>query len=522
MTSMDGPKQVGVGLIGAGFAADLHVESCRRVRGVDVDVRAVSSRSPESARAFAGRHGIPHVYADHRELLQDPTIDVVCLCVPNVAHAPIGMDVLRAGKDLICEKPLTGYFGDLIDADPVVHAQKAMESALRSTDELLRCAEVNDRLLMYAENWVYAPAMTKAKALLTQARAPILDIRAEESHSGSHAAASKRRTLAGGGALLILGAHPIGAALHLKRAEAQWTGAGAPEVESVIADASPLWQSAAFRRSPRNWLVSDWVDVDTWSSAIMTFTDGSKAVVSASFNMLGGTRNLIEVYTASAAVRCNMTPNDSVLAYAPEGTVFGTEYIAEKIETKAGWSPASPDEDWMRGYPQEMQDFLECVVDRRRPLSDGRLARDVVEVVYGAHLSVARGARVILIRSQEHDVATPLWMHYAAGSPVSSARLSCSTSPVYVIAPSPAAGASKRLIKSSSISRVTGKATASSSPVRSSNRRINSPLVAGRYISAGVVDAVPAVFAAEPLRRWRSVPGHEPRAPWPMWFSQRR
>jgi predicted dehydrogenase len=359
-------------------------------------VRAVSSRDPERAHEFACRHDIPRVFTDHRELLQDPAIDVVCLCVPNVAHAPIGMEVLRAGKDLICEKPLAGAFGDPAGDDPVAQAERAMERALQSTDELLRCAEANDRLLMYAENWVYAPAVTKAKALLAQSGTPILDIRAEESHSGSHAAASKRRALAGGGALLILGAHPIGAALHLKRAEARWSGAEAAEVESVIADASPLWRSDAFRRSDRNWLVSDWVDVDTWSSAILTFTDGSKAVVSASFNMLGGTRNVIEVYTASAALRCNITPNDALLAYAPEASVFGTEYIAEKIETRAGWSPASPDEDWMRGYPQEMQDFMECVADRRQPLSDGRLARDVIEVVYGAYLSVARDARVTL------------------------------------------------------------------------------------------------------------------------------
>lgn len=389
-------KRVGVGIVGAGFAADLHAAACRQVRGLDVDLCAVSGVRPERSQAFAERHRVANVYDDYRDLLRDPAVEVVSLCVPNAQHVPIGLDILRAGKDLICEKPLTGFFEPDTGNDEVASARHAMKVALAASDELVRCAGENGRLLMYAENWVYAPGMLKAKRLLAQTGAPILDIRAEESHSGSHAAASKRRALGGGGSILILGAHPIGAALHLKQAEAAWTGREPARVSSVIADATPMWRSPAFTASPRNWLVTDWVDVDTWSSAILRFSDGSRAVVTASFNMLGGTRNVLEVYSASAAVRCNMTPNDSLLAYAPDERVFGDEYIAEKVETKAGWSTASPDEDWMRGYPQEMQDFLECVAERRQPLSDGRLGRDVMEVVAAAYLSAAQGSSVTL------------------------------------------------------------------------------------------------------------------------------
>ena len=50
----------------------------------------------------------------------------------------------------------------------------------------------------------------------------------------------------------------------------------------------------------------------------------------------------------------------------------------------------------MRGYPHEMQDFMECVAYDRAPLSDGALARDVVEVVYAAYLSADTGRRVDL------------------------------------------------------------------------------------------------------------------------------
>lgn len=136
--------------------------------------------------------------------------------------------------------------------------------------------------------------------------------------------------------------------------------------------------------------------METWSSAILTFTDGTKAVITASFAMLGGIRNTMEIYTSNSVVKCNMTPNDSMLAYAPEPNIFGGEYLAEKLETKAGWNFPTPDEDWIRGYPQEMQDFMECIAWNKEPVSDGALARDVIEVIYSAYVSAASGRRVDL------------------------------------------------------------------------------------------------------------------------------
>jgi predicted dehydrogenase len=102
------------------------------------------------------------------------------------------------------------------------------------------------------------------------------------------------------------------------------------------------------------------------------------------------------VYAARAVVLCNINPNDSVQAYAPDAAVFGDEYLVEKLETKAGWSAPQPDEDWMTGYPQEIQDFVEAIAHGREPLSGAALARDVIAVIYGAYLSAAEGRRVDL------------------------------------------------------------------------------------------------------------------------------
>jgi len=48
---------------------------------------------------------------------------------------------------------------------------------------------------------------------------------------------------------------------------------------------------------------------------------------------------------------------------------------------------SAPDEDWMCGYPQEIQDFMECLRDDREPQSDVMLAADTVSTLYAAYVS---------------------------------------------------------------------------------------------------------------------------------------
>ena len=384
---------VAVGFIGAGFSAGLHAHALRSVHGVDVTLAAVTATRPERAADFARRHGVATVHASWQDLLADPAVDAVCICVPTAMHAPVAIAAARAGKHVICEKPLTGAFGGRQDG---ATARIERERALESVEAVRTAVAQSGVLFLYAENWVYAPAMAKTKRLIALAKGAVLDIRAEESHSGSHAARTRRRETAGGGALLTLGSHPIGAALHIKDHEARVLGLPPPRVTAVTADVAALHESEAARRAGHAWLVSDWHDVETWSSMTMSFDDGTRATIAASFSMLGGVRNTFEVYTTNAVYRGNMTPNDGLLVYSPDAGAFGDEYLHEKIETRTGWITASPDEDWVRGYPQEMQDFMESIAHRREPLSGLALAATVVEVIYAGYLAAEEGRRITL------------------------------------------------------------------------------------------------------------------------------
>jgi predicted dehydrogenase len=384
--------RVRVGMVGAGFVARIHAEAYRHVRGIDVELRWVTARRPERARAFAEEFGVARVADDARGILDDPEVDLVDLCVPNAVHASLGLEVARAGKHVVVEKPLTGYFGD-----PATPRAEMLAAALASADELIAACRAAGVRLCYAENWVYAPPIQKARRLLAAGGGPILRMVGEESHSGTHAPANKRWVTAGGGSLLGKGCHPLGGILYLKADEGVRLRGRPVRPVSVLAEVAQLADTETFRgAAPRYLNTVAGADVEDWGSMLVRFDDGTVAQVSAADVVLGGIRNQLAIYAAKAVIFCNINPNDSVQAYAPDGTVFGDEYITEKIETKAGWTFPQPDEDWMTGYPAELQDFVESVAVGREPLSGGPLARDVLAVIYGAYLSAAEGRRIEL------------------------------------------------------------------------------------------------------------------------------
>jgi predicted dehydrogenase len=384
---------LGVGIVGAGFAGELHAVNFRPLMPSRVVLAAVCSRTRASAEAFAKRHDVPRVFGDVRGLVECPEVDVVDVCSTTDSHHEIAMAAARAGKHVIVEKPLTGFFGP-----GTADRRTMLEAALRNADAVLEAVARAGVTLCYAEDFVYAPPVTKLRRLLDASGGAILELRAEESHSGSHAAYARRWQTAGGGALLRMGSHPVGVVLHLKHYEGARRHGRPIRARSVTADVAQLTALPGVAgRTPHHRTAVE--DVEDWSVAIVTFEDGTKATVHSNDITLGGVRNVVTAYLTNAVVHANITPNTTVMAYAPDAAVWGDEYISEKVETKAGWQFPSPEEDWMRGYPQELADFVDAIRDRREPLSGAALAREVVEVIYAGYLSAASGRRVDLARA---------------------------------------------------------------------------------------------------------------------------
>jgi predicted dehydrogenase len=390
-----------IGMVGAQFAARLHLENYRSLRGSKVEITAIASRTKERAEELAQKVHIPSVAGDYRALLDRKDVDAVDLCVPTDLHHEFVIQAAQAGKHIICEKPLTGYFGKDRPEDLVglaVDRKTMLREALENCEKVAQAIRKNKVRFCYAENWVYAPPVAKLKNLMRVSQGTVMDMRAEESHSGSHAGYSRKWKTAGGGALLRLGAHPVSAVLHLKQYEGVLKGGQGIRLKSVTAEVGQHTRMESFKKEPQKWIVDKWEDVEDWATMIMNFEDGSQAVVSASDGVLGGVRNTMTVYLSNAVVQVNINPNDTVFAYAPAPHIFGDEYIAEKLETKAGWNFASPDEDWVRGYPQELEDFADCLLAGREPISGLDLAVETVRAIYAAYLSAEKGMRVELAK----------------------------------------------------------------------------------------------------------------------------
>ena len=386
--------KVRLGMIGSQFAAHLHLNSLSTLRGSKVDVVAVASKNKEHAQSFAKRFNIPDYYDDYHRVLERKDVHVVDVCAATHLHHTMAIDAANAGKHIICEKPLTGFFGD----GRTVSRQLMLEEALKNATSVLKAVQTNRVKFGYAENFVYAPPVTKLKNLMKACQGTVLDIRAEESHSGSHAAYSREWRTSGGGSLIRLGSHPIGAVLHLKHYEGLMKIGRPIRAKSVVADVGHLTKMEAFKKESKKWMVDSWIDVEDWSAALITFEDDSKAAILATDVSLGGVKNLISVYMSNAVAHVNMNPNTSLVVYSPEGNIFGSEYITEKVETTAGWQFPSPDEDWMRGYPQELEDFVDAILFDREPISGIDLAREVIEAIYAAYASAEKGMRIELKR----------------------------------------------------------------------------------------------------------------------------
>jgi len=383
---------LGIGLVGARFAADLHAVNYRHLRGGRVELAAVCARTRADAEALARRHGIERVFTDYRALIDCPAVEVVDICATTDVHHEIAIAAARAGRHVIVEKPLTGYFGDA--SDP---ADRMLEAALANADAVLEAMTRAGVTLCYAEDFVYAPPVAKLRRLMEVGGGVVLELRAEESHSGSHAAYARRWRTSGGGSLLRMGSHPVGVVLQLKHHEGQVRRGRPIRAVAVTADTARLTGLAAVAQR-KQFLRAAPEDVEDWAVAIITFDDGTKATVHSNDVTLGGVRNVVTAYLTNGVLQANITPSTSVMAYAPDGAVWGDEYISEKVETKAGWQFPAPEEDWMRGYPQELEDFVDAIRERREPLSGAALARDVVEVIYAGYLSSATGRRVELGR----------------------------------------------------------------------------------------------------------------------------
>jgi predicted dehydrogenase len=102
--------RIGVGFIGCGGRSQSHLQAVHYLQTQNANVEIVAACDAYRPRMQKVAEGYKAKgYMDHRELLADANVDVVCIATPDHHHGYQAIDAIRAGKDVYCEKPVTHW-----------------------------------------------------------------------------------------------------------------------------------------------------------------------------------------------------------------------------------------------------------------------------------------------------------------------------------------------------------------------------------------------------------------------------
>ena len=391
---MNSKGELCIGMAGVGRATELHMNALRRYSEVPICYKRIIARRKEQLDDAVRRYGFMEASTDFEALVNDEEIDIIDICTPPYVHQEMIIKAMKAGKHVICEKPLSGYFGYPDDEEPIgrmVSKSKMYDELMISLEELRSVVNSSTGKFMYAENFVYAPAIMKAAEIIQKKKSRILFAKGEESLKGSSSPVAGEWAKTGGGTFIRTGAHPLSAVLWLKKVEAEARNTDI-YVKSVFADMDQI--TPRLDEYEHRHIAARPNDVEDFGTVILTFTDNTKAVIIATDTLLGGSRNYVELYCNDAVINCKLTMSDLMNTYFLDEDRLDEVYISEMLPSKLGWNNPFLEDEIIRGYTDEMRDFVESVYYDREPKSGFDLAYDTIRIIYAAYKSAELGKAV--------------------------------------------------------------------------------------------------------------------------------
>ena len=347
---MSSKNRVKVGIIGSGFEADIHAESFR-LMPEEAEVVAVASPTPGNAARLAKKFNLPRVFTDYRQMLAEADLEMVTITAPNSLHAQMTVEAARAGKHVVCEKPLC--------------------MTLEEADLMIDTCRRQGVLLMYAEELFFTPKYVKAKQMADEgAFGKVYLVKQSEKHFGPHAAWFWDVEKSGGGVFMDMGCHGI--------AFCYWF-LGRPNLKSVFCHMS-------------THVHADKTRGEDDSICLLEFENGAVGLVEDSWARRGGMEDRIEVYGEGGVTYADLHMGNAL----PTFSEYGYGYAVEKAPSTKGWSYPVFEELWNYGFPQEMAHFARCVRGKETPQATGEDGRLVQEVLYAGYQSARQGAKVPL------------------------------------------------------------------------------------------------------------------------------
>jgi len=382
-------ETVTVAVVGAGIAGNFHCNAVKDVYSAKTRLKTVVDIDYERALAMRDKWGFQLATADYESVLQDPEIDLVCIALPLMLHADFSAKALSAGKHVVCEKPLTGYFGlpeDIYAPADIVSKRKIYEALLRDMNCVRDAVNESKANFMYAENYVYTPNILKVAEHLCDLEVRVQGFAAECSVNGSTPELTELSRQIGSGSLMRLAAYPLSGVLFFKQSEALAHG-NSIRVTSVSADIAPNYTGnlPGYPDGAENF-----VDIS------VTFSDGSKAAVyscdkSAYDYTMGRMRNWIKLDCDNdIKMESTMTPADNMKTY-----FFDQEGLGD-ASSNIEWLRKAAAKETYYNYVARLNEFVKCASKNLQSPDGFSLAYDNVKIIYAACLSAEEGSHIYL------------------------------------------------------------------------------------------------------------------------------
>jgi predicted dehydrogenase len=352
-------EKLNVAVIGLGDTGVIHANAymnnpCAEVRAVCDSSRENLERFvkgpwkwaewlPESSvfiRRYRPEQGIEKIYRDYREVADDPSIDAVSICLPDVLHSRTAVAMLGRKKHVLIEKPMAGSG----------HECMAMIDAARASNVKLQIAHM----------WRFHPEVKFIKNVIDSGKlGKIVKTKGYAVYVRSAPTGwFLQKKFAVGGALLSVGIHAIDTVRYFLND---------PAAVSVYAKVDTVYGD---------------YDVDDMAVVVIEFSNGTVSIIESGQNhpyadgpeactQLFGTKGYARVFPAEA-----------------------------QYKTDGRWNCLKPDRQVLHIYPKMFQDevdhFIECIMNDKKPVVDGETAMENVRIVEAAYRSSREGKIIYL------------------------------------------------------------------------------------------------------------------------------
>jgi predicted dehydrogenase len=330
-----------IAMLGAGLIADFYAAALLGYRRRDKIV-SVYSRTVERAKALATKWQIPHYSNDLLSVIQHPEADLVIVALPNDLHEQAVIEAARAGKGVLCTKPL---------------GRNAAEAK-----RMLAAVESAGVFHAYLEDLVYTPKTLKSLASVQSgAIGKVLWVRSRETHPGPHSDWFWDKARSGGGAIVDMGCHCI----EIGRA---FIGKSIRPVEVIC------WADTHVHP----------IEAEDHAVGMVRYQNGAIGQFEVSWTFRGGMDLRDEVSGSEGTIWLNHWMRTGCEMYTANGQ---SGYVAEKAEGQTGWLFPVGDEVASLGYTNMFADVLDAYEQERAPMEtfyDGYVVNAIIDAAYAS------------------------------------------------------------------------------------------------------------------------------------------